>query len=442
MTRRRLFWKILLGFIFTFLLMTQAVWLLFALHDDRERELPPFLMSSQIGPAVLEAGTQAVRAGGRSRFDSMVADLPPDQRDHILLLDPGTARPSADDHENAVIDRQVSDPAGRAYVLRFRYHANQPPWRFNVPPELLVIGLLAGIIFSAFLAWYLVRPINHLRRGFQRLARGELTTRVSPQIGSRRDEVADLAHEFDSMAARLQQLVESRDRLLHDVSHELRSPLARLQLAIALTRQSPSRFDSSMDRIEHEVDRLEGLVGELLTLARAENDQHPGDEYFDISGIAESIVADARYEAEPRGIEISFGALALPPELAEDPPCVRGNAELIHRAVDNVVRNALRFTPRDGHIAVRAEYLPEARLFRISVIDEGPGVSAELAGAMFEPFVRGMPGGSNLGLGLAIASRAVAAHRGRIFATNRDTGGLVVTIELPAGELPAPVTAP
>lgn len=442
MTRRRLFWKILLGFIFTFLLMTQAVWLLFALHDDRDRELPPILMTNQIGPAVLEAGRQAVQAGGRPQFARMVSHLPQDQRDHILLLEPGAAAPSANDHQNAVIDRNVTDPAGHTYVLRFRYHANEPPWRFNIPPELMIIGLIAGIIFSAFLAWYLVLPINHLRRGFKRLARGELTTRVSPQIGSRRDEVADLAHEFDRMAARLQQLVESRDRLLHDVSHELRSPLARLQLAIALTRQSPSRFDSSMDRIEHEVDRLEGLVGELLTLARAENDQDPGDEYFDITGIAESIVADARYEAQPRGIEIAFEALAIPRELADDPPCVRGNAELIHRAVDNVVRNALRFTPRDGHIVVHSEYLPETRLFRISVVDEGPGVSAELADAMFEPFVRGMPGGSNLGLGLAIASRAVAAHRGRIFATNRETGGLVVTIELPAGELPAPVTAP
>jgi two-component system OmpR family sensor kinase len=318
-------------------------------------------------------------------------------------------------------------------VLRFRYHRDREPWRFNVPPELLGIGFVAGLLFSAFLAWYLVRPINHLRNGFQRLARGELTVRVSPEIGRRRDEVADLAHEFDGMARRLEHLVASRDRLLHDVSHELRSPLARLQLAIALARQTPDRFEHSMDRMEREVERLDGMVGELLMLARAENDRDSEESYFDLVEVTASVVADAQYEAQPKGVKIDFTVPDRGPDrVSEDLPPVRGNAELLRSAIDNVVRNALRHSPRGGRIEVRAELLSRPETFRISVSDEGPGVADGMETTMFEPFVRGAAvAGGGFGLGLTIASRAVATCRGSIAAANRAEGGLRVTIEVP-----------
>ncbi|WP_324699604.1 HAMP domain-containing sensor histidine kinase [Novosphingobium sp. RL4] len=429
MMRRRLFWKILLGFLVTFLLMTQAVWLLFALRDDRE--FPEWLVTQQIGPAVLEAATQAVAAGGRAQYDEMASHLPQDQRRRLDIFDASQPVPAplADDPENAAMERGVTDQAGNPFVVRFRYHRDRQPWRLNVPPELLFIGVIAGLLFSAFLAWYLVRPIEHLRRGFQRLARGELTARVSPAIGSRRDEVADLAREFDRMARRLEKLVESRERLMHDVSHELRSPLARLQLAIALARQAPERFESAMERMEREVDRLDGLVGELLILARVENEENPGDEYFDIAGIAESVVADARYEAQPGGIEISFEP---PAAMAEQLPPVRGSSELLRRAIDNIVRNALRFSAPLGHIDVCCTYREQENRFLISVSDEGPGVPSELVDTIFDPFVRGRPDGKNLGLGLAIASRAIAVHGGLITARNLPEGGFRVEIEIPA----------
>lgn len=426
---RRLFWKILLSFLTTFVVMTQAVWLLFALRTDRE--LPPAIMTHQVAPAVLEAATQAIEAGGAARYAAMLGRLPEDQRQRLYLIAPGQTMvmPGPEERENAVMERKVRDPAGTQYRLYFRYHRDRAQWHLNVPPELIGIGILAGLVFSALLAWYLIRPINHLRSGFARLARGELKARVSPTIGSRRDEIADLAHDFDAMARRLEQLVESRDRLLHDVSHELRSPLARLHLAIALARQSPERFDSSMDRMEHEIDRLDGLVGELLMLARAENEATGGDEYFDLAGVIGEVVADTRYEGQPQGVQVVLTTNGI---AADSAPPVRGNSELLRRAFENVLRNALRYSPQDSQIDVHAELFRRPDRFRVTISDQGPGVPAEAVDSIFEPFVRAAPDNQSLGLGLAIAARAVAACHGRIGAANLPGRGLRVEIEIPA----------
>src|SRR5437762_13264719 len=146
-----------------------------------------------------------------------------------------------------------------------------PPHEPPIAPwELIVIGIATSLAFSAILAWYLARPIRSLRWAFGEAAAGHLETRVSPRMGSRRDELADLGRDFDRMAQQLQNLVSAQRRLLHDVSHELRSPLARLQAAIGLVRQSPQKLDASLERIEREATRLSELVGEVLTLARLE----------------------------------------------------------------------------------------------------------------------------------------------------------------------------
>lgn len=429
MSRWRLFWKILFGFLATFILITQGVWLAFALRDG-QRQPPAPLMAEQVGPVLLAAAAQAIEAGGRSRYEELLASLPQDQRSHLQAITAGHAPPplASDTEMNAALERDVIDPSGTRFHLRFLYH-NDREWRLNVPPELLGVGFLAGLVFSAFLAWYLVRPVITLRRGFQRLASGELSTRVSPAIGRRRDELADLAHEFDRMARRLEHLVEHRTRLLHDVSHELRSPLARLQLAIALARQNPARQESAMERMEREVERLDALVGELLTLARAENAQGPGDEYFDVAGIVENVLTDASYEAEPKDITI-HQRLDCPAEEARAP--VQGDAELLRRAIDNVLRNALRYTPAGGAIALVARWEASAGLYRITVSDSGPGVAEDQIVSIFDPFVRGGEGSGGLGLGLAIAARALAAHGGSITARNRSEGGLEIEMSVPS----------
>ncbi|NMN04425.1 MULTISPECIES: HAMP domain-containing sensor histidine kinase [unclassified Novosphingobium] len=432
--KARLFWKILLAFWITFLAITQGVWLLFEANRLRHAG-PDGLAPVEAGQTILAAGANLVHIGGTAAFDRYVAGLSPRQQARLQRL----AQPLPPDPVWLV--QQATTPDGHVLWLRYQVapRGPRPAHGLNVPPEMLLLGLLGGLAFSAALAWYLTSPINRLRQGFGALASGDLGTRLVPRMGRRRDEIADLAHDFDRMAQRLEELVAMRDRLLHDVSHELRSPLARLTLAIGLARLSPTGIDHALDRIEHEAGRLDGLVGELLQLARLEHQDAPGEDYFDLADLVAGVLAEARIEADAAGVALVY-APDLPPE--EDRPALRGQAILVHRAIDNVVRNALRFTPRGG--AVRATLALGDGAYVLAVQDEGTGVAEAMLAMMFEPFVRGEPVGDGQGqpsggpgLGLAIAHRAIAAHGGTIAARNRPPHGLEVTITLPVGTLPA-----
>ena len=319
----------------------------------------------------------------------------------------------------------MTTPDGHHYLLTYRVPAvMRRGGPFNVPQPILIVAAIAGLTFSIILAWYLTRPINLIRKGFDQLAQGRLDVRLQPLIGRRHDEIASLARDFDTMAARLAQLVTTRDRLLHDVSHELRSPLSRMQLAIGLTRQDPAQFESSMDRIEREMVRLDALVRELLVLARAESGLAASEEYFDPLAMLEFVVEDARFEAEGSNVMV---ALALPAIPEEKRPTLRGSAELFRRALENIIRNALRFAPRRSTILVKAELLGGFYLF--TVRDEGPGVTHVDLETLFDPFIKADQAG--FGLGLAIAKRAVVAHGGTIKAANREGGGFEVVISVP-----------
>ncbi len=159
----------------------------------------------------------------------------------------------------------------------------------NVPIPMIWMGVLGGLFFSTLLAWNLTRPMRQLRVGFERVAQGDLSVRLLPVMRRRHDELTEVARDFDSMAERLQALVSAREQLLHDVSHELRSPLARLQLAIGLAHQNPDNVDNALQRIEHESERLDKMIGELLALSRAENHSlADDDEYFDLQELVKS----------------------------------------------------------------------------------------------------------------------------------------------------------
>lgn len=297
-----------------------------------------------------------------------------------------------------------------------------------IPMWPVALHLAAGLVVSAVLAAYFTRPITHLRTGFRSLSFGDLGTRLTPSIGGRRDEIADLARDFDAMAERLQTLVGTRDRLLHDVSHELRSPLARLGVAVALARQNRELIDQTLDRIEAESARLNLIVEDLLSLARAESDAAVEEIYFDVGEVLQVVCADAQFEAQPRDVEVR---LELSPAFAEAPhgPLVSGDPELLHRALENVVRNALRFTPPGKCVEVKA-WIADT-LIHIHISDQGPGVPAALLEQIFEPFVKGSGDARGVGLGLAIARRAVAAHDGQLEATNMEGGGLLMRLSLP-----------
>ena len=246
-------------------------------------------------------------------------------------------------------------PAGRGERPPQDRPMGPPGMHLPVFPALA--RLLASVLCAAGLAWYFARPIRQLRSGFDRVADGDLDARVAPGMQGRRDELADLGRDFDRMTERLQSLVEGQKRLLHDVSHELRSPLARLQAAVGLARQQPARMDDCLLRVERESERMNQLVGQLLTLSRLEAGVAEATELVDMAELLADIVEDARFEAEARQVVIAYDA----GDMAE----IRGNSELLHRAIENVLRNAVRYSPEGGRVGVAAGKLGQVFQVRI-----------------------------------------------------------------------------
>lgn len=298
------------------------------------------------------------------------------------------------------------------------------------PPVPLASGAIAIVITGLGLAWYLTRPVRHLAWGLRQMQAGHLDTRVRPLMGTRRDEIADLAHEFDSMAAQLQQLTESRRVLLHDISHELRSPLGRMQAAIGLLRQSPEQLAEMVERIEREAGRMDSLIEELLTLHRLESDPVRAAERarVDLVELLESIVEDADFEAQRVGSSVECRASG---RFVTDV-----NGELIYRAFENVVRNAVKYTVPGTLVTVTAASAAADGALVVTIADRGPGVPTNRLQAMFEPFVRveGSEHVRGVGLGLAIARRAIELHGGQIVARPREGGGLEVEMRIPRAQ--------
>ena len=296
------------------------------------------------------------------------------------------------------------------------------------PPPWLAIsaGTLASLLFSALLAWYFVKPIRQLRGAFTALANGALDTRIGAAISRRSDELTDLGRDFDHMAAQICTLVCAQRDLLHDVSHELRSPLARIQAAIGVAQQQPEKLAATLERIERESQRMDLLVGELLMLSRLQAgvDTEPLTT-TDISRLLADIIADVQFEADQQHIVIrhnNFGKISG-----------QCRSELLHRAIENVLRNAVQHGRTGGQVLINAQFDGVMRRLRILIEDDGPGVPAENLTAVFQPFFRGGNSAkrNGVGLGLAIACRAISAHGGQIQAQNRRQGGLQISIDLP-----------
>ncbi len=303
------------------------------------------------------------------------------------------------------------------------------------PPLLhLAAGAVVSLVFAALLAAYIARPVRRLREALQAGASGQLVTDLADAMGHRRDELADLCRDFDRMAHHIDQLMQGQRRLLHDVSHEMRSPLARLSAIVGLVRQQPERLDDCLNLLEHESARMDRLVSELLTLSRLESGMlDPGEEIFDLAEVLADVVADAAPEAGQTGCRVELAANAEAP--------VRGDAEMLHRVFDNLLRNALAYASGGGWIGLRLEARAEA--IEVCVEDRGPGVLSADLDRLFEPFFRGSqaPARKGHGLGLAIARQIVANHGGSIHAENRREGGLRVCVRLPRATAGSPAGA-
>jgi two-component system OmpR family sensor kinase len=417
--KRRLFWKILIGFWLTLIIITQGIWLMFTLLRP-EQDVSYMRSFARISVASASA---SIREGGLAALAEEQKSWPQEWRARVRV------RPVSQplDRRAPVASQTVAAPDGASY--RVSYYPQRGPRShgiFGIPIEVVIVAVVGGLGFSAILAWYLTQPIQRMQTGFGRLAQGNFGTRLGPAMGRRRDEIADLAHDFDKMAVRLQELVAARDRLLADVSHELRTPLARLNLAIGLARQDPAKLETSLARISGEAAKLDEMVGELLTLSKLESGQSRGEDYFNFAEIVKAVVQDAGYEAAGKKVEVLFDVL---PSDEDFEWIVLGSGKLVSRAVENIVRNAVRYSSEGGRVIATLRHEGEA--YSLKVTDEGPGIPEESMASLFMPF--GMSAdGFGFGLGLAIAQRAVAVHGGTITAHNRQPKGLEMAVRLPA----------
>ena len=369
-----------------------------------------------------------VASGGpRSPRDGVVFPAPPVQRD---------SRASSDGKHRYTLVMGL--PPGPRVFFGPR----------GMPVPGLIIAVLSSGFVCYFLAWYMTKPVALLRAATQRLAAGDLSARAGNPKSRRGDEIAGLVRDFDTMASRLETLVKAQSRLLNDISHELRSPLERLNVALGLARQRSGPESASMlERIELEAARLNELIGRLLTLARLEDgEQRVPPTPVLLDEVVLNVTEDAEFEAQARHCHVRS-------DIPEGGWAVRGEVSLLHSAIENVVRNAIRYTREGSTVEIhleRSESSSGAEAV-VSVTDCGSGVPPDALEKLFQPFYRldddrGRQTGG-VGLGLAITERAVRFHGGRVAAFNRAEGGLRVEIHLPllarsaVGSVSEPVTA-
>ena len=330
---------------------------------------------------------------------------------------------------------QIVGPDGSTYTVLLVPRRPSIFGALSLPGISLMI-LCIALVVSAFASWWLAQhlsaPIRRIQEGARALAsenldaRGGASLRVSAGFEDRKDELAVLARDFDAMADGLIANRAAVTRLLRDISHELRSPLARMRLAVGLARRPTADSGRQLDRLEREIERLDDLISQVLKLARLNGTDAPIErEPVDVDEMIEEIVHDANFEGAAKGCKISVEGSAG--------RTVNGNRELLRSAIENVLRNAVRYSPPGAPVEVAVER-GDAGL-AVSIRDRGPGVPAADLERIFEPFFRVAEsrdrdsGGE--GIGLAITSQVMRAHGGSATAGNRPAGGLEVRLGLP-----------
>jgi two-component system OmpR family sensor kinase len=307
-------------------------------------------------------------------------------------------------------------------------------------PEISLAILCIALIVSALTSWWLAQhlsaPIRRIQEGARTLAsesievRGSAGLRVSAGLEGRKDELAVLARDFDTMADQLRTNRSAITQLLRDISHELRSPLARMRVALGLARQPPADISRQLDRLEREIERLDSLISQVLKLARLHGTDAPfARETFELDEVIEEVVRDANFEGAVKNCRVRLVGAAK--------AAINGNRELLRSAIENVLRNAVRYSPHDANVDVSVARSDSGVL--ILIRDRGPGVPDSELERIFEPFYRVAEsrdrdsGGE--GIGLAITAQVMKAHGGWAKATNPPGGGFEVRLNLPASAL-------
>ncbi|MGK0270095.1 MAG: signal transduction histidine kinase [Cocleimonas sp.] len=438
-----LFWKIFLWFWLTLILITATVsWgtAIYLQNSDayQQRDLRSRYINNRI-----ELLRQVIYYGGEEAATDVLENKRlSSSRTTVYVVDDNNKDilGRSVDMNNSTIKKHesVESTDGETYQI---YSTLRPRTRntltrmmrpFQRSPGIYLLWLGIAVLLSGLvcfgLARYLSQPIRKLQLAARKLSQGALDTRVSDSIGNRRDEIADLGHDFDQMAARLQSLINNQKQLLSDISHELRSPLARMQLAVGLARKKLGPdVPTEIDRIEQETERLDELVGQSLTLSRLDaGAAYAKDDFIDIGKLLENIISHCNFEATEQNKKVVFNL--------EQSWTIPANSELLHRALENIIRNAIRYTEVDTFVEVDLSQLDKQQ-FKISIGDQGPGVPENKISSLFEPFVRLSEArdrdSGGYGLGLAIAKRAIEFHQGHISAKNKPSGGLLIEVVLP-----------
>ncbi len=328
--------------------------------------------------------------------------------------------------------RPVTSASGKQYAVvglvpRTVLAARLEPTDLAI--RILAVFLTGGLLCYG-LARYLTSPLVQLQNASRELAQGNLGSRVPAALERRGDEFSELASDFNAMAGRMQGLIDSQRRLLGDISHELRSPLARLNVALELARKrAGSDAADYLDRIQLEAERMNDMVGQLLYLARVENQMSSRMSVVDLTQLVRDTVADAEFEARAQNRSVQLKV--------SQPLQVSGAPDLLRSAIENIIRNGIRYSAENTEVEVflQGERQKDRANALIRVRDHGPGVPEESLDMIFRPFYRvgeardRQSGG--IGLGLAIAERAVRLHGGSIEAFNAPDGGLVIEVRLP-----------
>jgi two-component system sensor histidine kinase CpxA len=431
---RSLFAKTLLWFLATTVIAMAGIILTTALTFSASEPRGPLatLLNLQV-----EEAAQAYQKGGSTALSAVLAKLQRITQVQVVFTDAqgtdlitGQSRPEL-----------IRRPARSRWRLPFPFTTRRPIiarqdlskqyWLFLIdqrrnltffflqPVHLWIIGLVMLLCYA--FAYHLTSPVRKLRATQDLFGQGDLTARAAIH---RKDELGQLASSFNQMADRIQTLLAAERRLLLDISHELRSPLARLGVAVELARSGQDR-EHMLDRIQKEADRLNELVAELLQVTRVEGDPSmQKSETVPLDELLADIVYDSLLEAKAKDCTLLLKAPVA--------VTLNGDEELIRRAVENVIRNAIRYAPSGTPIDIQLKKTGD--LAEICVRDHGPGVPEESLPRIFDPFYRvdsdrnRLSGG--LGLGLAIARRSVELHKGKLTARNANPG-LLVSIELP-----------
>src|SRR5882757_9805885 len=425
-----------------------AIGVLLWLADGRADVVSSGRAADRIAEMQVDAGAEVLRYAGVvgfrnwSEHERQPTVLAVDAAGRDVLGRPVSLHVAAEvrqlqrDRSESTGTREVLAADGHLYTLFVAGHGSDRPGGalpprtpgpagHNMPPlKGIAATLAASIVTALLLAGYVAKPIRSLRGAFDAAASGDLDRRVAPDIGARHDELADLGRDFDRMAARLKASMQGQRRLLHDVSHELRSPLARLQAAAGLILQSPDQLVAMITRIEEEIARIDRLVGELLTLSRLEaGDLSAVEEEVDMRDLVRDIVHDANFEARAREREVIWDDRGS--------ATVQGRAELLHSAIENIVRNALKHAPESRIVRVETSVDAAKRQYTLRVLDDGRGIPDDELPDLFSPFFRGTRASADgYGLGLAIARSSIEAYGGTIRASNLSGGGFSVEIVL------------